>query len=453
MFSRHPSQLFRVSSAAPQDSRRRHPVACRHGVTGTLRPSRTRGYEPPRQRHPLAAQRHARRRDRHAARRRRAGSDGGARRSRRPVRRRSPAAGTRWAASSSARPACSSTRARSTACSRFDAERGSITVEGGIQWPALLDHLERRVAGRGREARPVGHHPEADRRRPPEPRRRAGLQRARARPDAQADRRAGRVVRPARPDRRRPHLLAHARTRSCSGWRSAATASSASSRACSSGCGRASRSSAWSTLGETERHHGALRAADPRRLPLRRLPVRDRRRRATAFCAAASSPATSRCRADTPLTEHPTRFNPEDWARLTRYSHTNKRRAFEVYSSRYLRRPGRSTGPTRSSRPPTSTTTTPTSIARWARSVKGIGDDHRDLRRSGRGWPRSWKTRARRCGAHGANVDLRHRAPDRERRRDVSGVGARALRVRHLQPARRPHAVRASSAPPTRSAR
>jgi FAD/FMN-containing dehydrogenase len=43
---------------------------------------------------------------------------------------------------------------------------------------------------------------------------------------------------------------------------------------------------------------------------------------------------------DTPLTEHPTRFNPEDWARLTFYSHTQKRRAFEVYSSRYLKTSG-----------------------------------------------------------------------------------------------------------------
>ena len=43
---------------------------------------------------------------------------------------------------------------------------------------------------------------------------------------------------------------------------------------------------------------------------------------------------------DTPLTEHPTRFNPEDWARLTFYSHRYKRRAFEVYSSRYLKTSG-----------------------------------------------------------------------------------------------------------------
>ena len=38
----------------------------------------------------------------------------------------------------------------------------------------------------------------------------------------------------------------------------------------------------------------------------------------------------------TPLTTNPTRFNPEDWARLTMFAHRYKRRAFEVYSRRYL---------------------------------------------------------------------------------------------------------------------
>ncbi len=38
----------------------------------------------------------------------------------------------------------------------------------------------------------------------------------------------------------------------------------------------------------------------------------------------------------TPLTANPTRFHPDDWARLTRYSHTNKRLAFDLYTSRYL---------------------------------------------------------------------------------------------------------------------
>jgi FAD/FMN-containing dehydrogenase len=39
---------------------------------------------------------------------------------------------------------------------------------------------------------------------------------------------------------------------------------------------------------------------------------------------------------DTPLTQNPTRFNPEDWSKLTFYSHTHKKLAFETYSRRYL---------------------------------------------------------------------------------------------------------------------
>ena len=38
----------------------------------------------------------------------------------------------------------------------------------------------------------------------------------------------------------------------------------------------------------------------------------------------------------TPLTENPTRFRAEDWARLTQYSHTRKPLAFQVYTKRYL---------------------------------------------------------------------------------------------------------------------
>jgi FAD/FMN-containing dehydrogenase len=42
----------------------------------------------------------------------------------------------------------------------------------------------------------------------------------------------------------------------------------------------------------------------------------------------------------TPVTEHPTRFSPEDWARLTYYTHKYKRRAFEIYTKRYLETSG-----------------------------------------------------------------------------------------------------------------
>ena len=38
----------------------------------------------------------------------------------------------------------------------------------------------------------------------------------------------------------------------------------------------------------------------------------------------------------TPVTANPTRFNPEDWARLTYYSHKYKLRVFEAYSKRYV---------------------------------------------------------------------------------------------------------------------
>ena len=43
---------------------------------------------------------------------------------------------------------------------------------------------------------------------------------------------------------------------------------------------------------------------------------------------------------DTPLTENPTRFHPADWARLTLYAHQHKRLAFETYASRYLETSG-----------------------------------------------------------------------------------------------------------------
>jgi FAD/FMN-containing dehydrogenase len=42
----------------------------------------------------------------------------------------------------------------------------------------------------------------------------------------------------------------------------------------------------------------------------------------------------------TPLTEDPVRFSPDEWATLTRYSHSDKPRAFAVYSRRYLETSG-----------------------------------------------------------------------------------------------------------------
>jgi FAD/FMN-containing dehydrogenase len=42
----------------------------------------------------------------------------------------------------------------------------------------------------------------------------------------------------------------------------------------------------------------------------------------------------------TPLTEQAVHFSPEEWSRLTLYAHCDKRRAFELYSSRYLQTSG-----------------------------------------------------------------------------------------------------------------
>jgi FAD/FMN-containing dehydrogenase len=44
--------------------------------------------------------------------------------------------------------------------------------------------------------------------------------------------------------------------------------------------------------------------------------------------------------AGTPLTADPIRFTPEDWARLTFYSHRDKRRAFDLYAGKYLETSG-----------------------------------------------------------------------------------------------------------------
>ncbi len=43
---------------------------------------------------------------------------------------------------------------------------------------------------------------------------------------------------------------------------------------------------------------------------------------------------------ETPITQNPTRFSAEDWAKLTYYTHKYKRRAFEIYSERYLQTSG-----------------------------------------------------------------------------------------------------------------
>ena len=246
----------------------------------------------------------------------------------------------------------------------------------------------------------MGHRPEADRRRSAEPRRRARVQRARAGSDAQADRRSGGVVRPARRDGRQS---ARARDASITEL----------FRLAIGGYGLFGiitrvqlrlrprvKVERVVTLGDTadimERFEQRIRdgylygdfqfATDDTRDSFLR--------RGVFSCYRPVDAAT-------PLTENPTRFHPDDWARLTRYSHTNKRLAFDFYTfalPRDVRTDllvGRAAlGGLRRRLP-----RRPRPRDGCAR--QGLGDDHGDLRRTGAGWPRSWKTRARPCAHTG----------------------------------------------------
>ena len=320
----------------------------------------------------------------------------------------------------------------------FDAERGLITVEGGIQWPAADSTTSKRAQRRTRAG--SGASSEADRRRPLSLGGALACNAHGRGPGAQADRRASGVVRPARRRQARSAPARAARTRSCSGWRSAGTACSASSRACSCGCARASRCERVVDARRDERHHASASRSGSATGTSTATTSSRPTTRATASCAAACSPATGPSPPDTPLTENPTRFNPEDWARLTFYSHTNKRLAFEVYRSRYLATSGQ---------------------IYWSDSQLSaayVDNYHADLDRATGARVRGtemiteiYVERRRLARVHGdgardtarapAQRDLRHGPPDRERRRDLPGVGARALRVRDLQPPRRSHAA------------
>ena len=61
---------------------------------------------------------------------------------------RSPAVGTRWAASSSATAEYLLDTRGLDRVLDFDAERGTIAVEAGIQWPALIEYLAQAQQGR-----------------------------------------------------------------------------------------------------------------------------------------------------------------------------------------------------------------------------------------------------------------------------------------------------------------
>ena len=91
----------------------------------------------------------------------------------------------------------------------LDAERGVVEVEAGIQWPELIHGLIAMQPAASRTGTHLGHHPEADRRRPALARRRARRQHPRPRPGAAADRRRGRGVHLDERRRQARHLQPH----------------------------------------------------------------------------------------------------------------------------------------------------------------------------------------------------------------------------------------------------
>ena len=157
---------------------------------------------------------------------------------------------------------------------------------------AGADRDLRHAAGR----RAVGDRAEADRRRPADDRRRARGQRARPRADAWRRSSATSSRSPRRRRRRRSASAAATENRELFrlaiggyGLFGVITSVDAAARAAPQGAARRRGAATSSGL------MGAFDARIARRLPLRRLPVRDRRGVATTSCDAASSRATSRC--------------------------------------------------------------------------------------------------------------------------------------------------------------
>ena len=259
---------------------------------------------------------------------------------------RSPAGGMRWAASSSAKPACWSTHAASTAswrstpsaassrsraassgrscssisiaCRRAPARQwGIYQKQTGADRLSIGGALACNAHGRGLNLKPIVQQVEA----------------------FDLVGRAAASCAPARAPR----------TRICSASPSAATACSASSRECTSAAAArqgparrrcsARRRPSWSVSRSASATAICTATTSSRPTP-----------RATASCGAASSPATSPCPTTRRSPSNPTRFNPEDWARLTFYSHTLQAPRVRGRTRRATwRRPARSTGPTRSS--------------------------------------------------------------------------------------------------------
>ena len=153
----------------------------------------------------------------------------------------------------------------------FDDERGLITVEGGIEWPELIGHLNR--ASKAGTA--MGDRSEADRRRSAQHRRRPVVQRSRARPESQTDCQPGRAfdligptARSARCSRtEHPELFRLA----IGGYGLFGVISRVELR-----LRPRVKVRRVVVARRDDGDHRAIRRADPRRLSLRRLPVRHR---------------------------------------------------------------------------------------------------------------------------------------------------------------------------------
>ena len=302
----------------------------------------------------------------------------------------------------------------------LDHERGLVEVEAGIQWPELIAAL----AGDA-----VGDPAEADRRGRLLRRWRGLRQRPRPWARVRPARRRHRGARRGGSGWSRPALLARGERRSLPPGvrrlrpvrgrvlRDAQARPSPEARA-----GRAAR-----------RRRGArrpVRPAHPRRLPLRRLPVRDRSRLAALPAARRLLLLPARARRDAARRRDEAERRGLERAPAPR-PHGQGARVRALRGALPLH-----VGPGLPLRP---------ASARELRTRLPLGrlerDDHRALRSAaaaGRlpGGGRTRPARARgRCG-------LRHRPSDRARRRVAARLGARALGVRRPQPPRRAHARR-----------
>ena len=236
----------------------------------------------------------------------------------------------------------------------FDAERGLLEVEAGIQWPEILAYLQTQLVAMNTTDKPdagkawafAQKQTGADRSRSAA----ASSANIHGRGLADAALHQRRRVVPARSPRAGDllELQPRARTPSCSAWRSAATACSASSTRPRCASCRGARSSAWSRCARSTGSPSAFAERIRDGLPVRRLPVRDRRdvgrlpepRRVLVLPPGRRR--ARRCRSTSASSRE------GDWTELLYLAHTRQGRGVPALRRATTCRPtGRSTGPTK----------------------------------------------------------------------------------------------------------